>query len=199
MNKSLLALFASSILISPLANADDLGVSVGINNTFSNDSSSNIGVEASFEHFIPLLPNVSAELYEVESNNLKHQTTNVNFYYQLLDNDSVEIDLGLGYFGVSGSERLNGSDYDKSTVSATGAVRLGITESIHLYGNINYIPSSELKGHDFEAGIDYEIEYAGLDLNLKAGYQSIQHKLSKTEDNPEFDLSGIKLGLAVGF
>ena len=223
-------------LSSPQALADVLGLTVGAEWWQANpdgrmgdtgysqplkfDDDSHSAFYASFEHPIPLLPNLlmrrqtlsfqgdtvlAGELrlfdtrYAARSlvnNELSVEYTDASFYYELLDNDIVSLDMGLtarfftnrfnnpsGKFGqLKACIHANAYAYTAMPASAF----LVLTPVCFLPVTMAVMTGSSMS--DLRAGFAYEwIDLAAFSLTVKLGVQRLELELNN-EDRMDADL-----------
>jgi len=189
MKKILLATLISTV--SFYASADFLyGGDVEVNawqqdqaytvNNNENDGGSNTAVtfEASFEHFIPLIPNAKFAQSTVDGDYLKYTKRDYILYYEFLDNDLISLDAGVGV------SQFTEGEYRDSTIQATtdfdgylpvlyANAELGIPGTpLFVFAKGNGISYSGHSMIDYSVGAKYEIGLVLFDLQLQAGYRS---------------------------
>ena len=206
MNKNiLLAAFGAATFIATPVMADELGLTVGVNafmadsdNTL-NEAKTSYGFEASLEHFIPLIPNASVSTQHFEAGGSEHRLNHLNLYYQVLDNDVVQADIGAGYSFISEGEFYDGKSYDEWSTNLNAMASLNLTESLSVFADLTYLPNKDMKGFDAEVGIGYELEISALDIDLTASYKSVEHDFDGRNGSEKFAVDGFNLGFAIGF
>jgi outer membrane protein len=195
------------------------------------DDDSHSAFYAAFEHPIPLLPNLlmrrqtlsfqgdtvlpgELRLYELPyaaksrvNNELNLEYTDASFYYELLDNDILSMDLGL-------TARFLQTDL---MIRQTASVSKGVSTPMPmLYGNANigifgthsslfftgnYGRYNEQQMSDLRAGFAYEwIDLTAFSLTVKLGVQRLELELNN-EDRMDADLlmDGAFIGLEADF
>jgi outer membrane protein len=188
MKKTLLALSCSAALFAGTVQADTLGFEVGatlwqadisgknLDNSF--DKGDNVSFYGSFEHPVPIIPNIKVSINQLE-NEAKDSTTDDDIdasfndfllYYEVLDN-IVELDLGFGarmYDGESGSEKL---DPTLGTVYAKVQFNLPVTGLSLGVDTLVGMDSGDNKATDATAYVRWE---SGLGLGVAGGYRMMQ-------------------------
>lgn len=213
------------------ANPDGRMGDTGYSQPLNFDDDSHSAFYAAFEHPIPLLPNLlmrrqtlsfqgdtvlAGELrlfdtrYAAQSlvnNELSVEYTDASFYYELLDNDIVSLDMGL-------TARFLQTDL---VIRQTTSVARGVSTPMPmLYGNANigiFGTNSSLffTGNygrydgqgmsDLRAGFAYEwIDLAAFSLTVKLGVQRLELELNN-EDRMDADLvtDGAFIGVEADF
>ncbi|WP_210499593.1 hypothetical protein [Vibrio crassostreae] len=200
----LLAVVAASLTAVPVM-ADDLGVEVGLNafmadsdNTL-NEAKTTYGIEASFEHFIPLIPNAKIAVQDVEAGGTKHRLSHANLYYQVLDNDVVQADIGAGYSAITSGEFYDGKEYEEKSANINAMASLNLTENFSVFADVTYMPNSDMKGFDAEVGVGYELEFAMIDVDLTASYRAMEHDFGGRNGSEMMTTDGFNVGFSVGF
>ncbi|RXJ73351.1 Fe3+-hydroxamate ABC transporter substrate-binding protein [Veronia nyctiphanis] len=218
MKKTTLSVAALAVagLLSMPAQADMLlGGKVGydawfaksdVNSNKDEDSTLHNSFTASLEHFIPLVPNVKVRYTAVEADK-KTNNEKVSFdqmdatlYYEILDNDLVSIDAGLTLHKFGGGDFLN-QKIDNFQPAIYGDVRVGIPATpffIFATGNVGEFKDS--KTFDAEAGAIYSLGLVAADINLKAGYRTIDHDLEIGDVSTlKYQQSGLFAGVEIDF
>lgn len=178
---------------------------------------------ATFEHPIPLIPNLKIQHTKVEDSSSKVATVtfdNINFtgnlnssiqlnqtdfiaYYELLDN-WVNFDFGINGKYIDGSVSISNSldssrkevDYVVPMVYAKAKFDLPFS-GLSAEGDISYVTYKDSEFYDFKAGLLYETSF-GLGTTL--GYRSEKLQLDDISDiNSDIDIKGIYAGLYYHF
>lgn len=211
----------------PDARAGDTGFSQPLH--FDDDSHSAFYV--AFEHPIPLLPNVMLrrqtlsfqgdtqlagtlrlydKVYAAQSqvnNGLGLEYTDASFYYELLDNDILSLDLGLSarflqtdVSVTQGATVARGVSTPMPMLYANAAVGVfGTNSSLFFNGNYGRYDGHQMS--DLRAGFAYEwIDLAAFSMSVKLGVQRLDLNLN-AEDRMDVDLvsDGVFLGLEADF
>ena len=165
----------------------------------SGDSTS-IFASATFEHPVPLLPNAKLSLSGVDNNIYKYTKIDYTGYYEILDNDAISIDVGLGVSQFTGGEFL-GQSFSGLTPHAYIDAELAIPFiDTTLYTDIHFLNYDGNQITDAIAGLRYDFNLIAVDLGLKAGYR-VQSFKAKDFDNLSFDVKtdGFFLGVHADF
>jgi outer membrane protein len=159
MKKVVLSLAAAMTLAAALpAQADTLlGVKVGADAWFTNakvdghkSDDTSTSYYASFEHFIPLVPNVMVRYNDINAGNVKFEQSDFTAYYEILDNDLVALDLGVTMSKFAGVKIQQNNSFSDWQPTIYGSAELGI-------------PATPL-----------------ADLNLRAGYRMMDYDFKKS-------------------
>jgi outer membrane protein len=180
-NKCLTALFG--VMIMPNLQADTLlgaDVEIGLWSPSydAGDASKNIigksksvFVSATLEHPVPLFPNLKISASQVDSSAYDYTKIDYTGYYEILDNDMVSIDVGLGisdfqdghYLGLPFSEMLPHVYFDAE-------LSFPLT-NLTAYTDIHFLSVEDNSMTDAIVGLRYDFELIAVDLGVKAGYR----------------------------
>jgi len=126
---------------------------------------------ATLEHPLPVLPNLKVSLSNVKSDKYKYTKIDLTAFYEVLDNDAVSIDLGLGASKYKDGE-YNGQAFTGTIphvyVDAEVAIPLISTTA---YTDIHYMNYDGSAVTDAIAGLRYDFNLVAADLGVKAGYR----------------------------
>ena len=149
---------------SPNYDAGSLGSNI------SGDGKS-IFASATLEHALPVLPNFKVSLSNVKSDKYKYTKIDLTAFYEVLDNDAVSIDLGVGASQYEDGE-YNGQAFSGAIphiyIDAEVAIPLISTTA---YTDIHYMDYDNNKVTDAIAGLRYDFNLVAVDLGVKAGYR----------------------------
>ena len=208
------AIFASFIagnLILNTAQADtllgtDLEVGVwspsydsSLNGSISGDDTS-VFASATIEHPVPLLPNFKLSLSEVNNDTYEYTKIDYTAFYEILDNDAISIDVGLGISQFEGGKYLSQS-FSGATPHAYVDAELALPFlNSTLYTDIHFLNYDGNQITDAIAGLRYDFNLVAVDLGLKAGYR-VQSFDAKDFDDLSFDITtdGYFVGLHADF
>jgi outer membrane protein len=244
MKKNILVLSLSAIF-AICANADTFGLEVGAAfwaaKTSGNieykslgndiDLSQNLGYDdlntnfiwASFEHPIPMIPNIKIQHTKVEdssskisnvtfdnknfsgtiNSNIQFNQTDFIAYYELLDN-WVNFDLGINakYLdsSVSVSDNTNNSrkdvDYIVPMLYAKAKFDLPFS-GLSLETDLSYVSYNQSEFYDFKGGLLYETSFG---LGGTIGYREEKLQLDDISDvNSDIEIKGAYAGLYYHF
>ncbi|WP_299871379.1 TIGR04219 family outer membrane beta-barrel protein [uncultured Cocleimonas sp.] len=174
----------------------DAGSVVG---SVSGDDTS-IFASATIEHPVPLIPNFKLSLSEVNSDAYEYTKIDYTAYYEILDNDAISIDVGLGISQFEGGKYLSQSFSGAAPHAYFDAeVALPFLNTT-LYTDVHYMNYDGNQITDAMAGLRYEFNLVAVDLGLKAGYR-VQSFDAKDFDDVSFDVStdGYFVGLHADF
>ncbi|NRD72737.1 TIGR04219 family outer membrane beta-barrel protein [Shewanella sp. VB17] len=160
-------------------------------------SSSQGSIWVSFEHPIPLVPNVKIRENRLDSDgsgsfngdfnghafsgdvNVNTDLSNTDFvlYYELLNNDLVELDLGAAYKRMSGSFRVADAghpeqkDLDSGITMAYADAQVGVP-GLGLYGFAEVMLGiDESSVYDYTVGLGWQFDGDALDTKVRVGYR----------------------------
>lgn len=203
MKKQILAVTIAATMSMP-AMADFLGVYAGLDystndTTVGNrsDKSNNISGYVAFEHFAPLIPNVKIKYTDLTNHHFdkdKSSTLNGILYYEILDNDLVELDLGAAYTDADG--------YNDSAnlVQAYGAAKLHVPGvSMHAFAEVVGGSITDDDALSAEVGLAYTFnpDSSLLNIAVRTGYRVQELDLDKMANKQEID--GLFAGVEVHF
>ncbi len=167
-------------------------------------SSAAITAELSIEHFIPLVPNFKAGGTFLSDDDLSYKKMDAILYYEILDNDLVSFDVGVGATALEFSGQK--SDFNVGDISGT-------LPTAYIQGEVG-IPATPLfayaKGYasgdgdstilDASVGLQYSFGLVAFDLELQAGYRVNNIDLDDFDGTTaEVDMSGAFAGVNIDF
>lgn len=195
MNKFLIACLISSTSFSASADflfGGDIEVnawqqSQSHNNVLLNEDDEEIAYtfEASFEHFLPLIPNPKVSQSNVDADTFKYTKRDFTLYYEFLDNDILTLDLGIGVTKLfEGSTFRNGSWKSNNGIvpHVYGLVEIGIPFTplfVYAKGTAFTYETNDML--DASAGIKYSIPLTVINLEFQAGYRLQRFNLTSEE------------------
>jgi len=167
--------------------------------------------DISFEHFVPFVPNIKIGRTVLDASfgvggeyTVRYEKTDTNLYYEILDNDTISVDLGLG-FSYLDYKTLH-MDNSLGSISGTiphvyGAVEVGIPLTplfVYSKGTLSNLNDNTVI--DATIGVQYEIELTVIDIELQSGYR-IQKFDMDDFDNSSLDLKidGFFAGVNIDF
>jgi len=170
------------------------------------DGGSNTAVtfEGSIEHFIPLIPNIKFAQSSVDGDDLKYTKRDYTLYYEILDNDLISADVGLGLTHLSDGEVYTGvinQDFDGYVPHLYAAAELGLPGTpFFVFAKWNGIAYSDSNMLDFSIGVQYSIPLIAFDLEVQGGYRVQQFDLDDFDNaNVDSKTDGIFLGANIDF
>ena len=212
LNGVILASFIASNLILSTAQADtflgaDLDVGVwspsydagSTGGSVSGDDQS-IFASATIEHPVPFIPNFKLSLSEVNNDSYEYTKIDYTAYYEILDNDALSIDVGLGISQFSGGKFLSQS-FSGSTPHAYVDAELALPFlNTTAYTDIHFLNYDGNQITDAIVGFRYDFNLIAVDLGLKAGYR-VQSFDTEDFDDLSFDVKtdGYFIGLHADF
>ena len=135
----------------------------------------------SFEHFIPLVPNVKVRYNmndnESDSHDIELHNASLYLYYELLHNDLLELDLGVGYRYYTGlldeiDTVLNEHISNGAFVGYSHVVFYIPQTALFAYGDITLTADSSDYINDLEIGLGYRFDLPIFDVDLTTGFRS---------------------------
>ena len=130
-----------------------------------------IFASATLEHALPVLPNLKVSLSNVKSDKYKYTKIDLTAFYEVLDNDTVSIDLGLGASKYQDGE-YNGQSFTGTIPHVYVDAELGIPLiSTTFYTDVHYMNYDGSAVTDAIAGLRYDFNLVAADLGVKAGYR----------------------------
>ena len=213
------------------ANPDGRMGDTGFSQPLNFDDDSHSAFYAAFEHPIPLLPNLlmrrqtlsfqgdsllpgELRLYELAyaaqsrvNNKLSLEYTDASFYYELMDNDILSLDMGLTARFLQTDLMIRQATSVSKGVSTPmpmlyGNASIGVfgtNSSLFFNGNYGRYDGQQMS--DLRAGFAYEwIDLAAFSLTVKLGVQRLELELNN-EDRMDTDLlmDGAFIGLEADF
>jgi outer membrane protein len=167
--------------------------------------------EASFEHPIPLIPNVKFAHSSVDNSKYAYTKRDFTLYYEFLDNDLVSFDLGVGLSQYTDGE-LKASIASLSVTETFegylphvyGAVKVGVPFTpLSFYAKGNGIGYADSHVIDAQIGAQFEIPvFFAFDIELQAGYRMQELSLGSYDDlsvDLETNTSGVFVGVNIDF
>lgn len=169
---------------------------------------SSMALEASLEHGLPLIPNIKAASSSSSADDFSYTKQDYTLYYEILDNDLVSIDTGVGVTMISsGVLSHNGgtttNDFEGMLPHAYLAVEVGIPATplfVYAKGNGTSYDGSTMI--DASVGAQYEAFSGPIDVELLLGYRVQQFTLDGFDDLPEkaeADVGGFFVGVNLDF
>ncbi|MBY6188260.1 TIGR04219 family outer membrane beta-barrel protein [Marinobacter hydrocarbonoclasticus] len=190
LKPSMLAVALAASVAVP-AQADVLGVKAGMDLYFVStdgkleadepawNDKSRISAYAAFEHFIPILPNLMVRYNALgtagQGADLDLTNTDFIFYYELLDNPGLELDLGVNYrlyTGEAGTSGWDSQDIDKGVFMGYARSRFNLVGTgLFAFADVSLTNYSDRKISDYQLGLGYGLDIFAFDLNLRGGYR----------------------------
>lgn len=168
-----------------------------IDSLFGEASGEDISVFASatLEHPVPVLPNAKISLSRVDNDQYEYTKIDYTGYYEILDNDTITVDVGAGVTQFDSGEYL-GQSFSAVTphVYVDAEVSLPFTNTT-FYTDIHYFDIDGNQITDAIAGVRYDFDLIAADLGVKAGYR-VQRL--DTDDLDDLDLNVKTDGLFLG-
>ncbi|WP_394130333.1 TIGR04219 family outer membrane beta-barrel protein [Shewanella maritima] len=195
---------------------------------FNYESSTSGSVWLAVEHPVPILPNLKIRENRLDSkgsmadadftfngydftgnvttyNNLNN--TDFILYYELLDNDLVELDLGAAYKKMNGSLRVQTEqgrpedrDVDSGVIMGYASGKAGIP-GLGLYAFAELMQGVDETGvHDYSAGLGWEFDGITVDTRIRVGYRDFTFDVSDFSNvTQDMQFKGAFAGLELNF
>ncbi|MDR7120463.1 TIGR04219 family outer membrane beta-barrel protein [Rheinheimera soli] len=166
------------------------------------------------EHPVPLLPNIKLQRNSVSSNgnttlnrtfefddqifavgtnvaqDVDLSNIDATFYYEILDNDLVSLDLGVTAKYIDGDISV-ATEGRNATQDLSAVIPMGylygsfglLGTGTKIFAEVNYVSYDGSSLSDMQFGIAYElIDSLAVDLSLKAGVKKTKLKLDDIDD-----------------
>ncbi|WP_095498023.1 TIGR04219 family outer membrane beta-barrel protein [Paraferrimonas haliotis] len=196
--------------------------------TFETDSESQMSLWLAIEHPVPILPNVMIRENRIETKGYADNadmrfdgqdftggvTADVNLsntdfilYYELLDNDLIELDLGGAYkrfhsdFAILPDDEV-GRRYsrDLSSGVAMAYARSQVkVPGFGLYGFVDVMTDGS-KNYDYQGGVGWIFDTIALDYKLRVGYREMGFEDTSFDSvNAKTNFKGAFAGIELHF
>ncbi|MRI33868.1 hypothetical protein EOPP23_12810 [Endozoicomonas sp. OPT23] len=191
------AIFAGAALLitATAAHADMLGVKAGYNYWNTTNHEEVQSVYGSFEHFIPLVPNVAFRAEKMDSDKLSFTSYETSAYYEFLDNGNIDFDLGLGLRRIASGES-NGFDFSETFPVASAEATLFEDSDLSFFGRVDLGKNGDSEFKDAQAGVRLGL-FAGF--SLQAGYRQYEMDLNIGRANDTETMRGFNAGIHWAF
>ncbi|WP_330927200.1 TIGR04219 family outer membrane beta-barrel protein [Candidatus Sororendozoicomonas aggregata] len=194
--KKVLCTTALLLTASINCHGDMIGAKVGYDYWKTANHSDSHSVYAQVEHPFPLVPNLALQANKIDSHKLKLNSYDVSGYYEILDNDNLSVDLGLGLRRLD-SGRMYDQSFTDTLPMVTADMTLFPGSSLSFYGKINAGKSNDSTITDASAGVRFTL-LAGI--SLQASYRSYELDLDGTKGiNDKETIRGPQIGLDIDF
>lgn len=159
------------------------------------DTEGQTRLSASFEHFLPLIPNIKVTSQTLEFDGKRDQVLSsridlsndlFTLYYAPLNNDLTTVHFGASYMRLSGSVSEFGSGSRSPSESVSEDIGLGYLRAslglpftgFSVVGQGQFSLGSDHDISDLEAAIRYRFMDTVLDGHVSLGYRQAQIKLA---------------------
>ncbi len=162
----------SAALLGATAGVEYWAVDSEINNVKSSGFKADPSVYVSLEHFIPLIPNGKLRYTGVntEDNSTDYDQFDLIAYYEILDNDLIEFDIGLNLQHFDGKYR--GQTFTEWQPNLYSNVVVGIPATpLSIYGDFSYGTFDSTSTVDVEAGAMFSLSLVAASIDFKLGYR----------------------------
>ena len=171
----------------------------GISQTVSDDSNTAFA-SATIEHPLSMVPNLKVGFSGVNNNTFEYTKFDVTGFYEILDNDAISIDVGLGASAYIDGKYLD-QDFDGVLphIYLDAEVMLPFTGAT-AYTDIRYLDYDGNSVTDAIVGLRYDVDLVAADFGLKAGYR-VQSIDAEDLGDLSFDIKsdGLFIGLHADF
>lgn len=206
--------------------------------TFSFDDETQGSYFIALEHPIPLIPNlkIASTTLDTQGNtDLASQFTfggetydlnahvdavldlsyiDYTFYYEILDNDLLTLDVGLTARDIE--THINASSIDVTTQSeassdhsGSGIIPMVYVSTIiglpftgfNVFAEGNFVSYNDHTLYDYQVGVSYEVlDNLAVDLNVTLGYRTMKLELNDLDDlYSDLSFDGVFVGTTVHF
>ncbi len=189
-----------------------------------------------FEHPVPLIPNVKVAVSDLDTQGqtvlaedftfqgetfpagssvdgtLDLSYVDYTFYYEILDNGLVSLDLGLtgrdvdGFAGVEGTVDVvtltADEDFSGIVPMLYGAAEIGLPfTGLSLFGEANLLAFDDHSFYDAQVGVAYElIDNLAVDMSIFVGYRQVVLDIEDVDDvYADVDFKGVFAGAEIHF
>ena len=209
----------------------DFGNSDASVENFSLDNETKATLFVALEHPIPLIPNIRVRTNDLTTSGTETisgfefggrtfdgevavdfdiQNTDFTLYYEILDNDTVSVDLGLTGKYLDGEikveERTTGNSARETFKGVVpmvyGAVQIGVPATgLSFFGDLNGLSIDDHTVVDYQVGVAYNfVENLAIDLTLRAGYREFSLELNDLDGvDTDWSFDGPFAGLQIHF
>lgn len=180
------------------------------NGTSHEDDVTSYTFEASIEHFIPFIPNPKLARSSVNGDFYKYTKFDATLYYEILDNDLVSIDAGVGITKLSngsiniGTTRVNEwEDFDQVIPHVYAAIEIGIPATpLFIFAKGTGISYGDNEMLDASVGLKFSIPLELVNLEFQGGYRSQSFDLDRFDSlsiDVDTETSGAFAGVNIDF
>jgi outer membrane protein len=195
MKKSIIAILMLGTAFTASADVV-LGADVELNywNQDSTFESTDQGSEASlfgsisFEHVIPLVPNIKYSFTSIDNDAFEYSKQDATLYYEILDNDIISVDLGVGvtHFGSGQIKALSGlpvNDFEGVLPHIYAGAEIGIPMTgVTFYTDVSSTMINDSSVLDAAVGVRYDISLVAVEIGLQAGYKVVEFDMDDFDD-----------------
>ncbi|KDM90360.1 TIGR04219 family outer membrane beta-barrel protein [Photobacterium galatheae] len=196
----------ADMLLGGTVGADAWFSSAEINDAVDGGDNTVPSFYASFEHFVPLIPNARIAYANIEADAVAFKQTDLTAYYEILDNDLVSVDVGVSLIKFADGE-YNAQGHvqtfnDEWQPAIYGNVEIGFPMTpltAFAEGNMGEFDGTSTL--DAKAGLKFTIPLVAADLNLRGGYRVMDYDFDAI-NNPlggKVKLDGFFAGVEVDF
>lgn len=205
------------------------------NASFAFEDESQTSFYLAVEHPVPLIPNVKVKHNQLETmgdtvlnstfvfgsqqfnvntsvaTNIDLTNTDFVFYYEILDNDLVTLDIGLNAKKIEGTlDVVNNTDASQNAKESFsgfvpmlyGNVEIGLPfTGLGVFADGSLLSVGDHTLYDYEAGIAYTfVDNMAIDLTIQLGYRAVKLELDDIDDiSTNLDFDGVFVGLEAHF
>ncbi|MGR5365916.1 hypothetical protein [Photobacterium damselae] len=196
--KTLLAIALLPSVLATTAHADELGgeIELGIWNTTQNSTNGSTArgnvfmIAGQFEHPIPLLPNLRFDALTINNKNVAVTQSAFTGYWQIMDSDRMELDVGAGVTAAYDGSFANRKDSRKLVIGlekqvtnvddvmphiyAAARIAVPFIENLSIFSNYYRYEDHRSGGYDIRGGLKYNYSVGGVAaLIIRAGYRKL--------------------------
>lgn len=152
------------------------------------DDEASLFGSVSFEHVIPLVPNVKYSFASIDNAAFEYSKQDATLYYEILDNDIVSVDLGVGvtHFGSGKIKALSGlpvDDFEGVLPHIYAGAEIGIPMTgVTFYTDISSTMINDSSVLDAAVGVRYDISLVAVEIGLQAGYKVVEFDMDDFDD-----------------
>jgi outer membrane protein len=149
------------------------------------DESNLIG-SISFEHVVPMIPNIKYSFSKIDNNAFEYSKNDATLYYEILDNDLVSIDIGAGVTQISsGNIALGDFDFEGYLPHVYAGAEFGIpTTGLTVYTDVSAVALDDSSLVDATVGVRYDISLIAVEIGLQAGYKMVEFNVEDFDALP---------------
>jgi len=210
----------SLLLVPTLAHADllDAGVkwtafspieATNSKSAESDDGELMLGVELYLEHSLQFIPDVRVEFTGIEGADYKYLDSSATAYYEVIDGDSLDLDLGVGITHLKSGqigEHKNSIGGEVTEFSGTGGhlyvaseIAIPAIHNLAIVATAKKSISSDLKEHDVKIAAQYRVNMTKLDWVFQGGFRDVSHKVTAQDIEYQLDTSGVFASVGLDF
>ncbi len=159
---------------------------------------------AAIEHQLPYLPNFRVRYTGLDSEKIKHDKTDLTFYWRPLRTDNLDFDVGFTLTDYANSfyfyDENSQGEFDDFIFSwfASMAIRVPSTD-LYLVSEFDYGETDAIKTADVSAGLQYNLPFDAVDVALRGGYRVLDYTFYEFGDKAYGFVDGWYAGASIKF